>query len=74
MDVSGFDHGSVWINGFNLGRYDKAGPQLTLYVPGCVLKGSGNEIVVLDLHPTGRNRSVSFIDHAVLEGDASELL
>jgi hypothetical protein len=42
-----FDKGYVWINGFNLGRYWKVGPQKSLYLPGCLLKEE-NEIVVLE--------------------------
>ncbi|MDR3185419.1 MAG: beta-galactosidase [Christensenellaceae bacterium] len=43
-----FTKGYVWINGFNLGRYWKIGPQKSLYLPGPLLKEK-NEIVVLEL-------------------------
>ena len=39
----------VWVNGYNLGRFWKIGPQQTLYMPGCWLKKGTNEIIVLDL-------------------------
>ena len=45
--LNNFDKGYVWVNGFNLGRYWKVGPQETLYLPGCLLKEE-NEIVVLE--------------------------
>ena len=34
--MEGWTKGSVWVNGFNIGRYwqDK-GPQQTLFVPAC---------------------------------------
>ncbi|TCC55347.1 beta-galactosidase [Kribbella pittospori] len=41
--------GIAWVNGFNLGRYWRRGPQETLYVPGPVLRPGRNELVVLEL-------------------------
>ena len=46
--LDGFTKGVVYVNGFNLGRYWKKGPQKTLYLPGALLKEE-NEIVVLEL-------------------------
>ena len=66
-------HGYIWINGFNLGRYDSAGPQMTLYLPGHFLKDSDNEIIVLDIDPVGERKTVQFLNHEILEGDAKEL-
>lgn len=45
--------GVVWVNGHMLGRYWAIGPQQSLYVPGCYLKGryAHNEVVVLELEP-----------------------
>ena len=67
-----FGHGYIWVNGFNLGRFDGAGPQMTLYIPGELLK-EDNEIIVLDIDPLGEKSNISLIDHPVLEGDAAEL-
>ncbi|MDQ1294301.1 MAG: beta-galactosidase [Actinomycetota bacterium] len=50
LDTAGWGKGVVWINGFCLGRYWSRGPQRTLYVPGPVVRGDGNVIVVLELH------------------------
>lgn len=47
VDMSGFTKGYVWVNGFNLGRYWKKGPQKALYLPSPLLKGD-NEIVILE--------------------------
>jgi beta-galactosidase len=70
----GFGHGYVWINGFNLGRYDgAAGPQLTLYLPKHFLKAEGNEIIILDIDPVGEKKSIAFLDHEILEGESEEL-
>jgi beta-galactosidase len=49
LDTSGWGKGVVWINGFNLGRYWSRGPQHTLYVPGPLLRATGNELLVLEL-------------------------
>ena len=67
-----FGHGYIWVNDFNLGRFDGAGPQMTLYIPGELLK-EDNEIIVLDIDPLGEKSNISLIDHPVLEGDAAEL-
>ena len=49
IDMSTWGKGMVWVNGFNLGRYWKIGPQQTLFMPGCWLKKGKNEIIILDL-------------------------
>ncbi len=48
VHMKGFAKGIVFINGFNLGRYWKIGPQQSLYLPGPLLKEE-NEIVVIEL-------------------------
>ena len=52
--MRGFTNAIVYVNGFNLGRFLKRGPQYTLYLPGCFLKDE-NEIVVLELEGTNKN-------------------
>ena len=73
VSFENFGHGYIWINGFNLGRYDSAGPQMTLYLPGHLLTTTDNEIVVLDIDPVGERKTVQFLDHEVLEGESKEL-
>ncbi len=73
VDISSLGHGYIWINGFNLGRYDSAGPQMTLYVPGELLNESNNEIIVLDIDPEGNRNCISFLTHEILEGDSTDL-
>lgn len=46
VDMRGFDKGFVVINGFNIGRYWKKGPQRTLYLPAPLLKEENTIIVV----------------------------
>jgi beta-galactosidase len=51
LDLRGWNKGFVWVNGHNLGRFWKIGPQQTLYLPGVWLKKGANQIVVLDDGP-----------------------
>jgi beta-galactosidase len=46
--MHGWGKGIVFINGINLGRYWKVGPQQTLYLPGCWLKNGKNEVVIFE--------------------------
>ena len=55
LDMQGWGKGMVWVNGINLGRYWQIGPQFTLYLPGCWLKQGTNEVVVMDIEPTGHH-------------------
>lgn len=45
----GWEKGCIFINGFNIGRYWKVGPQGTLYIPGELIKDK-NTIHILELH------------------------
>ena len=42
--------GVCWINGFNLGRYWKIGPQKRLYIPAPLLKTGENEVIIFELY------------------------
>jgi len=66
LDMSKWGKGMVWVNGYNLGRYWKIGPQQTLYMPGCWLKKGTNEIIVLDLEGPSTPR-VSGIAKPILD-------
>lgn len=48
VHLDGFNRGCVYINGFNLGRFWKVGPQKSLYLPGTLLKDE-NEIIVFNI-------------------------
>ena len=50
LDMSGWTKGVVWVNGRNLGRYWKIGPQKRLFCPAPFLRQGTNEIIVFDLH------------------------
>lgn len=49
IDMSNYSKGIVYVNGHNLGRYWKVGPQQRLYCPASWLKKGSNEIIVFDL-------------------------
>lgn len=49
VDIRNFKKGYVYINGFNLGRYWKVGPQQALYLPGPLLKKGENELLIVEL-------------------------
>jgi beta-galactosidase len=58
LDLRGWGMGAVWVNGHNLGRYWKVGPQQSLFVPAPWLKTGANEVIVLDLEEGG-TRSIA---------------
>ncbi len=65
LDLRGWEKGTVWVNGRQLGRFWQIGPQQTLYVPGPWLRRGVNEIVVFDLGGAGP-RSISSLTTPVL--------
>jgi beta-galactosidase len=65
FDMRGWGKGLVWVNGHNLGRHWKVGPQRSLYCPGVWLRRGRNEIVVLDLDEGGK-RSLAGLAEPVL--------
>lgn len=69
VHTAGFTRGYVWVNGFNLGRYWDIGPQMTLYIPGALLKDKDNVIEILDINPKNNPRKVDLIDRQLLEMD-----
>ena len=49
LSTEGLGKGLVWVNGFCLGRYWRAGPQHTLFVPGPATRVGENLVTVLEL-------------------------
>lgn len=66
LDMRDWGKGIVFVNGHNLGRYWKIGPQQTLYLPGCWLKKGSNTITVFEQLEGGK-KSISAIDHPILD-------
>jgi beta-galactosidase GanA len=65
LDLRGWEKGSVWVNGHQLGRFWSIGPQQTLYVPGPWLRRGANDVVVFDLGGSGA-RSLAGLTTPVL--------
>lgn len=65
LDMRQWGKGCVWVNGHNLGRYWRIGPQQTIYVPAEWLKKGDNEIVVFEMLKP-EQRILEGIDHPVL--------
>lgn len=66
IDMSGWNKGVIRINGFNIGRYWKVGPQGTLYIPGDLIKDN-NTIEVLELHSPNENKTVQFVENPSID-------
>lgn len=50
IDMQHWTKGVVWVNGHNLGRYWKLGPQTRLYCPANFFKRGRNQILIFDHH------------------------
>ena len=48
IDMEAWGKGIIFINGHNIGRYWKVGPQQTLYIPSVWLKKGENKIVIFE--------------------------
>ncbi len=66
IDMQNWGKGIVFINGKNLGRFWKVGPQQTLYIPGVWLKQGKNEIVIFDQLNGRVQNSVNTLDKPIL--------
>jgi beta-galactosidase len=66
LDMRGWGKGTVWVNGHQLGRFWRIGPQQTLYLPGPWLKSGSNEVIVFDLDTPPR-RSLVGLSHPILD-------
>lgn len=46
--TDGLGHGSVWVNGHNLGRYPEKIKVMGLYIPPCWMKSGSNSLLIYD--------------------------
>jgi len=67
LDMTNWGKGIVFVNGHNLGRYWKVGPQQTLYVPGCWLKAGANNFVVFEQLNENTQKELIFTDQPILD-------
>jgi beta-galactosidase len=65
LDMRGWGKGLVWVNGHNVGRYWKIGPQQSLFVPAEWMRKGKNEVIVFD--ETGGAHSLGGIRQLVFE-------
>ena len=65
-----FTKGFVVVNGFNIGRFWNIGPQLSLYLPGPLLKEE-NEIIVFEEDAVNKP-VVSIKDYHILNGNMDQ--
>lgn len=66
LNMTDWGKGVVWINGHNLGRYWRTGPQQTLYVPREWLRSGKNEIQVFELLKP-ENKELSALSKPILD-------
>jgi len=50
--TAGWSKGCAFVNGFNVGRYWKVGPQYSLYIPAALLRSGENEIILFETENT----------------------
>lgn len=67
LDMQHWGKGIVFVNGINLGRYWKVGPQQTLYLPGCYLKKGENTIVIFEQQNEVKQQMLTGVKVPVLD-------
>lgn len=69
ISLDGWAKGVVFVNEFNLGRYWKIGPQVTLYIPAHYLRAypANNTVTVIELHYAHPKATVEFLDKPILK-------
>lgn len=65
LKMDGWSKGSVFVNGFNLGRYWSVGPTKTLYIAAPLLKTGLNVIDIFELHRPASE--VEFVGQPILK-------
>ena len=67
LDMRSWGKGIVFVNGHNLGRYWSAGPQQTLYLPGCWLRKGKNAITIFEQENNDQHTEISGIETPILD-------
>ena len=63
LDFTGWGKGSIFLNGFNLGRFWEIGPQKRLYVPAPLLKIGNNELIIFETEGKTAESVEFFAEH-----------
>lgn len=67
IDMQNWGKGVIFVNGRNIGRFWKVGPQQTLYIPGVWLKKGKNEIIIFDQLNQKVQSTVSTVKTPILD-------
>ncbi len=67
LDMRGWGKGIVFVNGHNLGRYWKVGPQQTLYLPGCWLTKGTNQIEIFEQQNDNTPSVIKTVEQPILD-------
>lgn len=67
IDMQSWGKGVIFVNGRNIGRFWKVGPQQTLYIPGVWLKKGKNEIIIFDQLNQKVQSTVSTVKTPILD-------
>ncbi|HFK5552039.1 TPA: beta-galactosidase family protein [Elizabethkingia anophelis] len=67
IDMQNWGKGVIFVNGRNIGRFWKVGPQQTLYIPGVWLKKGKNEIIIFDQLNQKVQNTVSTVKTPILD-------
>ena len=67
LDMRAWHRGIVFVNGINLGRYWRVGPQQTLYLPGAWLHRGRNEVEVFDLEGRVASPTIAGLTTPILD-------
>lgn len=68
LHMKDWTKGIVFINGHNLGRYWKIGPQLTMYLPSPWLRKGTNQLLIFELDRC-ETPMVSFVEEPKITGE-----
>jgi len=69
ITLPGWFKGSVFLNGFNLGRHWEIGPQFTLFVPSSRLRRAENTVIIFDLHGQPKQNFIESVPQSNLGRD-----
>ncbi|WDF67587.1 beta-galactosidase [Sphingobacterium oryzagri] len=67
LDMEAWGKGIVYINGRNIGRYWKVGPQQTLFIPGVYLRKGKNSLAIFEQANRGSQTTVHTVKQPVLD-------
>jgi beta-galactosidase len=67
LNPTGWVLGNAFINGYHLQRYWTIGPQLTIYIPKCLLVKGKNELVIFEHEKVPADKWMTLDDHPQID-------